>query len=37
MSDSEISNLNLSAFTSTTGDTVITSLVAQRTYNIKTR
>ena len=36
MSDSKISSLNLSAFTSITGNTVVTSLVVQRTYNIKT-
>lgn len=37
MSDSEISSLNSSAFTSTTGGTVVTGPVAQRTRNIKTR
>ncbi len=36
MSDSEISSLNSSAFIKTTGRTVITRLVAQRTCNIKT-
>ena len=37
MSDSEISSLNSSAFISTSSGTVITSLVAQRICNIKTR
>ncbi len=37
MSDSEISSLNLCAFTSTTGGAVVTGSVAQRTHNIKTR
>ena len=37
MSDSEISSLNLGAFKSTTGDTVVTGSVVQRTRNIKTR
>lgn len=37
MSDSKISSLNLSAFISTTGSTVVISLVVQRTYNIKIR
>ena len=35
--DSEISSLNSSAFTSTTGGTVVTGPVAQRIRNIKTR
>ncbi len=37
MSDSEISSMNSSTFMSTTGDTVVTSPVSQRTRNIKTR
>ncbi len=37
MCDSEISSLNSSAFTSTTGGTVVIDLLAQRTRNIKTR
>ncbi len=37
MSDSEISSLNSSAFTSTTDGTVVTGLVAQHTRYIKTR
>lgn len=36
MSDSEISNLNFSVFTKTTGFTVVTGPVAQRTRNIQT-
>ena len=37
MSDSEISSLNSSSFTSTIGGTVETGPVEQRTRNIKTR
>ncbi len=37
MSDSEISGLNSSAFSDTTGGIVVTGPVAQRTRNIKTR
>ena len=37
MSDSEISSLNSSIFTRTTGRTVVTEPVAQRTRNIQSR
>lgn len=37
MSDSDISSLNFSAFTRTTGRTIVTGQVVQRTCNFQTR